>query len=124
MRISRATAVSAALAILATHCSLLAPSDQALMGGDKQADGGSDASDASDAADSAQSTSSGGSSGSGSGGQCGQAGDCCDTSSDCCSGFACEQVAGVCIPCQPSGSSCYPQEDTCCSGVCADQTCK
>ncbi|HTQ42866.1 MAG TPA: hypothetical protein VMI75_08955 [Polyangiaceae bacterium] len=116
-------AIAAALfAATVVHCSLTAPSDQELMGGNK----GSGDAGRSDAMDgSSGGSSSGGSSGSSSGGQCNQTGDCCATTSDCCSGLACEPNSGVCIPCSPSGESCYGgANNTCCSGSCVSHACQ
>ncbi len=131
MRTRPALAVSASAALLTAHCSLLAPSDQALMGGDKGADAG-DGGDAGGGYDAVadwqhpyEGGGSSGGSGSSSGGSCAQEADDCTSTSQCCSGLACEVNSGLCIPCTASGSSCYAADDTCCSGTCgSDHMCQ
>jgi hypothetical protein len=128
MRIPGAIAATAVAALLTTQCSLLAPSDQALMGSDKATDAG-DGGDASDAMDSSGggsssgSSSSGSSSGGTSSGGCGQVDDCCSPG-ECCSGLACETNSGICIPCQAAGATCLPSDNVCCSGSCEGHTCQ
>jgi hypothetical protein len=94
------------------HCSLIAPSDQELMGGNKGGGSGSGG-DAgrSDAMDGSQ-------------GPCNLTGDCCTMTAQCCSGLACETNAGVCVPCAQTGSNCFGTSNTCCSGSCVGHTCK
>ena len=87
------------------HCSLIAPSDQELMGGNKGSGSGGGDAGRSDAMDGSSGGGSGGSSSGG--GQCNHTGDCCASTSDCCSGLACEPNSGVCIPCTQSGQSCF-----------------
>jgi hypothetical protein len=114
------------LALGVVHCSLLAPSDRELMGGNK---GSSDAGDAGRMSD-----------GSGSGGMtsdamddaeqgqdagpCLQTGDCCGPG-QCCAGLVCDTAnSGVCLPCMQAGGSCFPGDNMCCSGTCSGHTCK
>lgn len=95
------------------HCSLIAPSDQELMGGNKGS--GSDAGDAgrTDAMDGALVGD----------GACGNLGDCCNLPGDCCSGLVCNTNAGTCVTCLPNGSSCFGSSNTCC-GTCVGHTCR
>lgn len=106
------------LAAGVVHCSLIAPSDQDLMGGNVGSSGGSDAGDAgrSDATDAASDR--------GDGGACTPAAEFCNTTAECCSGFACDQNAGICVPCTPTGSSCFSGTSLCCSGNCTGHTCR
>jgi hypothetical protein len=108
-------------ALLTTHCTLLAPSDEALMGGGKTGDAG-DASDATDAGHAADaSNDSPGSPG------CGQITQSCMGPSSCCSGLWCVTAANICAPCQAAGSACPPGpmgNTACCSGSCVMNTCQ
>jgi hypothetical protein len=104
-----------------TQCSLLAPSDVELMGGNRSAD----AADSADSGSDGDASSGMSSSGSGSsGGACGHVGDCCVVPGDCCASLLCETNSGVCMPCVAAGGSCSPAEGLCCSGSCAGHTCK
>jgi hypothetical protein len=100
------------------HCSLTAPSDQDLMGGNKGSGSGGGDAGRSDAMDGSSGSSSGG-------GQCNHTGDCCNSTSDCCSGLACEPNAGVCLPCAQTGQSCAGgANNMCCSGSCVGHACQ
>ncbi len=98
------------------HCSLVAPSDQELMGGNKGSGSGGGGGDAgrSDAMDGSQ----------GGDAACNQAGDCCNTTAQCCSGLACNQNSGICLPCTPNGGGCFGSQNMCCSGSCIGHTCR
>jgi len=140
MRISHAL-VAGAATLLTTQCSLLAPSDQALMGGDKTSDGG-DAGEAGASGDASGGMDTGpvpfegggqtegGGSGEGGGnteggGNCLQEGDCCGGPGGCCAALVCEPNSGVCVPCVASGGGCFPADDLCCSGTCkGNHTCQ
>jgi len=113
-----------ALGVLLGGCSLLAPSDEALMGGargDGAAADGGDAGDAGDASDgglgddAAMDASEGGA-------RCGQIGDCCSPG-QCCAGLTCQ--FGTCLTCRPAGQACTPgSASTCCSGQCFAHVCQ
>jgi hypothetical protein len=123
----------AAVLLTGAGCSLLAPSDAELMGGNKGGDGGgstaSDASHGEGAAADAPGVGVDGATGDDatapeSGGSCGNIGDNCASSGDCCSGLACEPNSGTCVTCDPAGTQCWGQGDTCCSGQCYGHQCQ
>lgn len=121
------TLAAVVLAAGVVHCSLIAPSDQELMGGNKGSGSGSGSGSGGDAGDAGRTDAmmdGASSSGGGEGGMCAQESDCCSTTSDCCSGLACEPNSGLCIPCTPSGGSCFGGENLCCSGNCTGHSCK
>lgn len=101
------------------HCSLIAPSDQELMGGNKGDGGNGSGGDGGDGGRSDAMDGSGGVDGA-----CGQQGDCCNTTANCCSGLACNQNTGICLPCTPNGGGCSGGFDMCCSGNCVGHTCR
>jgi hypothetical protein len=107
------TIAAAIFAASVVHCSLTAPSDQELMGGNKGSSGDAGRSDAMDGA--------GGGDG---GGMCLQTGDCC-TPGACCAGLVCDVAnSGVCIACMQAGGSCFGGNNMCCSGNCVGHTCR
>jgi hypothetical protein len=112
------TIAAVLFAATVVHCSLTAPSDQDLMGGNKGSGSGGGDAGRSDAMDGSSGSSSGG-------GACNHTGDCCTTTADCCSGLACEPNSGVCVACAQSGQSCFNgANNTCCSGSCVAHACQ
>lgn len=105
-------------AVLLGGCSLLAPSDEALMGGAKGDGGGAHGGDAGDGGlggDAAMDASEGGA-------RCGQNGDCCSPG-QCCAGLTCQ--FGTCLICRSAGQPCTPNDpSTCCSGQCVAHVCQ
>lgn len=120
------TIAAALLAAGMVHCSLVAPSDQELMGGNKGSGSGSSSGSGSgsgsDAGDAGRSDAMDGSQGGD--GSCSQATDCCNLTSDCCSGLVCNPAAGICEPCTPNGGGCFGSQNNCCSGNCTGHTCR
>ena len=100
------------------HCSLIAPSDQDLMGGNKPAaaDGGRPSDGGMDGGEGGQQQEGGG--------QCLMTGDCCNPG-QCCAGLVCDVAnSGVCLPCMQAGGSCFGGSNMCCSGNCTGHTCR
>jgi hypothetical protein len=121
------TIAAALIAAGVVHCSLIAPSDQELMGGNKGGGSGSGSGGSGsggDAGDAGRSDAMDGSSSGGDGGACGQEGDCCNTTANCCSGLACNQSAGICVACTPNGGGCSGGFNMCCSGNCTGHSCR
>jgi UPF0506 len=122
VRVTHALVIAA---LLTTHCTLLAPSDQALMGGGSKSTDAGDASDAADAGDASAAADAGNDS-PGNAACRGVAQSCAPTNS-CCAGLWCVVAANICAPCQATGSSCPPGpmgNQACCSGTCMMNVCQ